>query len=160
MPKTNIIYCPHCRKCHYKENYTTSTAMGWSTVVKDGKVISEDPNIHTTYCTCLECGCEFSFDNKGNIYELKLGTFDGDVEDYDTGISNTLNEKIYTGNFSFDYSSLINNDDWKDYLCKWVISDKIENIKIQYKGMTYTVNVKKALDVLAEAIEKVEIINK
>jgi len=62
-----IIKCPHCGKSHYAENYHTSTAMGWTPVVKDGVRYDEDPNIHTTHCTCLECGGEFAFDNKGNI---------------------------------------------------------------------------------------------
>ena len=58
-----MIKCPHCGKSHYSEDYHTSTAMGWTPIVKDGVRYDEDPNIHTTYCTCLECGGEFSFNN-------------------------------------------------------------------------------------------------
>lgn len=54
------IKCPHCGKVHYTEDYHTSTAMGWSAIVKDGVRYDEDPNIHTTHCTCLECGAQFA----------------------------------------------------------------------------------------------------
>lgn len=64
-----MIKCPYCGKSHYTEDYHTSTAMGWTPVVKDGVRYDNDPNTHTTHCTCLECGGQFSFDNKGGIYK-------------------------------------------------------------------------------------------
>jgi len=57
-PKVDIK-CPYCGKCYYSEDYSMSTAMYTPTIIKDGKVVSEDGNIHTTQCTCLECGNKF-----------------------------------------------------------------------------------------------------
>ena len=53
------IKCPYCGKCYYSEDYNMSTAMYTPVIIKDGKVVSEDRNIHTTQCTCLECGEKF-----------------------------------------------------------------------------------------------------
>lgn len=55
-----IIYCPKCGKSYYQEKYSVSTAMYSPIVIKDGEIISEDPNYHTTYCTCCACGIDFS----------------------------------------------------------------------------------------------------
>ena len=153
-----MIKCPHCGKSHYREDYMTSTAMGWSPIVKDGVRYDEDPNIHTTHCTCLECGGEFTFDNRGDISKGRTGEEIKKLQETSyTDIS--LNEKSYTNNLSFDTSTLINNDEWKDYQWKWVISDKVENIKIQYKGITYKFNLEKVLKLLVDVVEETTIIN-
>ena len=62
-----IIKCPHCGKSHYRENYMTSTLIGWSPIVKDGVRNDHNPNTITTHCTCLECGKEFSINSKGEV---------------------------------------------------------------------------------------------
>ena len=54
-----VIKCPNCGISHYQENYTTATAMYSPTIIKDGVVVSEDPNYYTTNCTCCACGVEF-----------------------------------------------------------------------------------------------------
>lgn len=54
-----MINCPTCGKSHYIEQYTCSTAMYCSIEWKDGEIVSEDNNYHTTTCTCLECHNSF-----------------------------------------------------------------------------------------------------
>ncbi len=153
-----MIKCPHCGKCHYREDYTTATALGWYHIIKDGVDISENPNTQTTHCTCLECGGEFAFDNKGNITKGRTGEEIKKLQET-SYTDKSLNEHTYTKNLSFDTSTLINNDAWKDYQWKWVISDKVENIKIQYKGITYKFNLEKVLKLLADVVEETTIIN-
>lgn len=51
--------CPTCGASYYRECYTASTAIYSPTVYKDGKIVSKDPNWHTTYCLCLNCGESF-----------------------------------------------------------------------------------------------------
>jgi len=58
-----IKRCPYCNESYYTEKYTMSTAMYCPTVIKDGKVISNDCNIHTTVCECKNCGKEFKIVN-------------------------------------------------------------------------------------------------
>ena len=53
------ISCPHCGAKHFIVGGSSSTAMYCPTIVKDGKVISEDRNISTTEYRCLECGKTF-----------------------------------------------------------------------------------------------------
>lgn len=53
--------CPHCGKSYYIENYSTTTAVHYPPIYKDGVNINPDRNTTTTYCTCLNCGKEFSF---------------------------------------------------------------------------------------------------
>jgi len=55
-----IPTCPECGKSYYQVLYTASTAMYCPPVYKDGVLVSEDRNHHTTRCKCLECGNEFS----------------------------------------------------------------------------------------------------
>lgn len=54
------LKCPYCGKCHAQYHYSTSTCMGWATIIKDGQVVSQNPNIQTSYYTCLECRHKFS----------------------------------------------------------------------------------------------------
>ena len=64
------IRCPHCKISYYAENYVTSTAMYSPMVYRNGKMVSEDPNIHTHYCTCLNCGENFTFSIRaGKLYK-------------------------------------------------------------------------------------------
>lgn len=53
--------CPHCGESYYIENYSTTTALYYPPIYKDGVNINPDRNTTTTYCTCLNCGKEFSF---------------------------------------------------------------------------------------------------
>jgi hypothetical protein len=54
--------CPHCGESYYMENYSTTTAMYYPPIYKNGVNINPDRNTTTTYCTCLNCGKEFSFE--------------------------------------------------------------------------------------------------
>lgn len=56
--------CPNCGKSHYRVNYSDTTAMYYTPVYKDGKLVSKDTNITTDHCTCLECGTNFTLTNK------------------------------------------------------------------------------------------------
>ena len=60
-------YCPNCGESYYMENYSRSTAMYFPPIYKDGVNINPDRNIHTTYCTCMNCGKEFSYNSNGEI---------------------------------------------------------------------------------------------
>lgn len=71
-PMVNTVYkgdldisikhlCPHCGKSHYMELYSSSTAVYYPPIYKDGVNINPDKNTTTTYCRCMECGKEFSF---------------------------------------------------------------------------------------------------
>lgn len=53
--------CPHCGESYYMENHSRSTAMYFPPIYKNGVNINPDRNITTTYCTCMNCGKEFSF---------------------------------------------------------------------------------------------------
>ena len=61
-----MIKCPHCGESYYRENYTTSTLIGWSPVYRDGILINADsnPNSSTIHCTCLNCHKEFSYNTR------------------------------------------------------------------------------------------------
>lgn len=53
--------CPYCGESYYRENYSTTTAMYFPPIYKNGVNINPDRNISTTYCTCMNCGKDFSF---------------------------------------------------------------------------------------------------
>lgn len=59
-----MITCPYCGDSYYQEDYSTVTALYWAPIYKNGVLISENPNICTTNCTCLTCGKRFSYNNK------------------------------------------------------------------------------------------------
>lgn len=56
-----IHCCPHCGESYYMENYSTTTAVYYPPVYKNGVNINPDRNTITTYCTCLNCGKNFSY---------------------------------------------------------------------------------------------------
>lgn len=60
-----LIKCPNCGESYYTERYTTSTAMYFPPVWKNGVNLNPDRNIHTTYCTCMNCHKEFSYSTNG-----------------------------------------------------------------------------------------------
>lgn len=55
------VRCPHCGESYYQENYTTITAVYYPPIYKDGVNINPDRNQSTTYCTCLNCGKNFTY---------------------------------------------------------------------------------------------------
>lgn len=55
------IKCPHCGKSYYMENYSMCTAVYYPPIYKDGVNINPDRNTTTTYCTCMNCGKDFSY---------------------------------------------------------------------------------------------------
>lgn len=59
-----IPKCPYCGESYYAENYSTTTAMYWAPIFKNGVLINENPNITTTHCTCCNCGKSFNYTNK------------------------------------------------------------------------------------------------
>ena len=59
-----MIKCPYCGESYYMERYTTRTAMYYPPIWKNGVNINPDRNKSTTVCTCMNCGKEFSYDNK------------------------------------------------------------------------------------------------
>lgn len=68
MKEINLLYkpfqkmrCPHCGKSYYQENYATTTAVYYPPIYKDGVNINPDRNKSTTYCTCLNCGKNFTY---------------------------------------------------------------------------------------------------
>lgn len=57
-----ILYCcPHCGESYYMENYTTTTAMYFPPIYKNGVNINPDRNKSVTHCTCMNCGKDFSY---------------------------------------------------------------------------------------------------
>lgn len=54
--------CPHCGESYYMEKYSTRTAVYYPPIFKDGININPDRNITTTYCTCMNCGKDFSYE--------------------------------------------------------------------------------------------------
>lgn len=65
------IKCPHCNHSYYKEQYTTTTAMYYPPIYKDGININPNGNISTTVCFCLNCNQVFSYQKRyGKIFNL------------------------------------------------------------------------------------------
>ena len=67
------IKCPTCGASYYQERYTVSTALYSPVVYKDGEIISRDPNWHTTYCLCLNCGADFYIRRREDEIEIRKG---------------------------------------------------------------------------------------
>ena len=59
--KDNLIRCPHCGESYYMENHSMSTAVYYAPIYKDGVNINPDRNTTTTYCTCMNCRKDFSY---------------------------------------------------------------------------------------------------
>ena len=53
--------CPNCGASYYMENYSTTTAMYYPPIYKDGVNINPNRNATTTHCTCMNCGRMFGF---------------------------------------------------------------------------------------------------
>lgn len=67
------VACPKCGQNYYSVNYTISTLMFCPTIVKDGQVVSSNPN-HTTYnCQCIACGTRFNVtEHNDNIESIEV----------------------------------------------------------------------------------------
>ena len=61
VEKLNSAKCPHCGESYYMEKYSMTTAAYYPPIYKDGVNINPDRNTTTTYCTCMNCGKDFSF---------------------------------------------------------------------------------------------------
>lgn len=65
------IKCPNCGESYYAEHYSTTTALGWTPVYKDGVEINGNPNVTTTYCTCCNCKHDFHYEEQyGEIIKI------------------------------------------------------------------------------------------
>ena len=51
--------CPHCGESYYEEMWSTSTAVYYPPIYKDGVNINPDRNKTTTHCRCLNCNTDF-----------------------------------------------------------------------------------------------------
>lgn len=56
--------CPHCGDSYYRENYSHTTAVYYPPIYKNGVNINPDRNTSTTYCTCMNCGKDFTITNQ------------------------------------------------------------------------------------------------
>lgn len=52
--------CPHCGASYYTEIYSTSTAVHYPPIYKNGVNINPNQNQTTTLCECMACGKRFS----------------------------------------------------------------------------------------------------
>lgn len=80
-----IPKCPYCGESYYAENYSTTTAMYWAPIYKNGVLINENPNTTTTHCTCCNCGKSFSYTNKK--YEKMQTSLDCSVSRADASLT-------------------------------------------------------------------------
>ena len=135
-----MIKCPYCGKSHYAENYYTSTCIGWTPVVKDGVRYDNDPNTHTTHCTCLECGKEFLIENGESI----------ECEQHEE-------PKVVTAEVSLDTDSNPNLMPFlslKDFKPETIINLRDDvPIFIVYNDKKYKVDIQKVLKLLAVSEE-------
>ena len=63
------IRCPKCGNSYFTIRYSTSTAMWSPTIIKDGKVISNNPNYETHHCQCIACGAFFDVTEHNGVIE-------------------------------------------------------------------------------------------
>ena len=63
------IKCPKCNQLYFTIRYSTSTAMWSPTIIKDGKVISSNPNYKTHHCQCIACGAFFDVTEHNGVIE-------------------------------------------------------------------------------------------
>lgn len=59
VPIRGNVKCPHCGESYYTEMFSTSTAVYYPPVYKDGVNINPDMNTSTIHCKCLNCHKEF-----------------------------------------------------------------------------------------------------
>ena len=61
----NNIKCPKCGESYYMERYSTTTAMYYPPIYKNGININPDRNITTRVCQCMNCSNTFSYQERG-----------------------------------------------------------------------------------------------
>lgn len=83
------LNCPCCGAKRYQYNYSMTTAMGWATIIEHGEVVSRNPNITTTYYTCLQC--KHNFHTREQYDELLEVVDDGKAPEVPT-IQVSVNE--------------------------------------------------------------------
>lgn len=57
-----IHLCPNCGKSHYRVEYQTRTCLAWKPIYKDGVMINSNPNKTKSYCHCINCQADFTFE--------------------------------------------------------------------------------------------------
>jgi len=66
------VKCPVCNASYFQVQYSTETALYSPPVYRDGELISKDPNWHTTFCICLNCGNTFIISShEGEVNVMK-----------------------------------------------------------------------------------------
>ena len=58
------IKCPYCGESYYMEKYSTRTCVYYPPIYKNGVNINTDKNTTTTYCTCMNCNKDFSYESR------------------------------------------------------------------------------------------------
>ena len=104
------IACPYCGKRHFQLGSCMTTAMYCPTIIKDGKVVSNDHNTSIQHCYCLECGGEFEI-RDGKVE--KIPPYNPQIEI--VANSNKLMEDYYKDRLSSDeltsvFANVIDND--------------------------------------------------
>ena len=82
-----MIKCPKCGESYYRENYSTTTALYWAPIYKNGVLINENPNTTTTYCTCCNCGNNFTINSKDENQQLLQASLDDIVSGSDADLT-------------------------------------------------------------------------
>lgn len=62
----DLIRCPRCGDSYYSEQYSTTTAMYWAPVFRNGILQNSNPNKTTVVCHCCTCGNEFKYTRGDN----------------------------------------------------------------------------------------------
>ena len=92
-----LIKCPNCGESYYSEKYSTRTAMYYPTIWKNGVNQNPNGNITTTYCECINCHYEFSYQTQyGKIFNIQLGKKVTPVEIIDWAINDFSNSNTTT----------------------------------------------------------------
>lgn len=60
-----MIKCPNCGASHYSEGPSSTTAVYYMPIYKNGVNVNPDRNTTTTEAHCYECGCDFIIKSQG-----------------------------------------------------------------------------------------------
>ena len=75
------IKCPKCGSTSYSINYRVSTALAFPEVYIGGVLQPYcDPNYHTSHCSCLNCGANFTSTQHYDSISNQLDCYQPDVE--------------------------------------------------------------------------------
>ena len=82
------IKCCKCGSTYYAIRYQTSTAMWSPTIIRDGHIVSSNPNYTTYHCQCIACGAMFSAtEHNDTIESVEIERGFGPVTNVDIGIN-------------------------------------------------------------------------